>query len=173
MAFAVHEINHNSSLLPGLKLGYRIMDSCDHIHTSLRALLSLVSHSKHVGYRMKGVNMGGETGKTNILRTTEVYVAMPHHLENNGNDMTKNVTEEKVDSSTQAKNFPSCLSDSPVPAVIGLASSSPTRAVAQTFGPFDLPLVRKQYIRHTQHSYLISSPSLHYLNFSIHHIKII
>ncbi|XP_030257546.1 extracellular calcium-sensing receptor-like [Sparus aurata] len=85
--------------------------------------------------------MGGETGKTNILRTTEVYVAMPHSLENNGNDMTANVTEEKVDSSTQAKNVPSCLADSPVPAVIGLASSSPTRAVAQTFGPFDLPLV--------------------------------
>uniref|UniRef100_A0A671U8N1 Olfactory receptor C family, u1 n=1 Tax=Sparus aurata TaxID=8175 RepID=A0A671U8N1_SPAAU len=102
MAFAVDEINRNSSLLPGLKLGYRIMDSCDHIHTSLQALFSLVR----------------ETGKTNILRTTEVYVAMPH-----------------------TKNVPSCLADSPVPAVIGLASSSPTRAVAQTFGPFDLPLV--------------------------------
>uniref|UniRef100_A0A671U604 Olfactory receptor C family, u1 n=1 Tax=Sparus aurata TaxID=8175 RepID=A0A671U604_SPAAU len=72
MAFAVDEINRNSSLLPGLKLGYRIMDSCDHIHTSLQALFSLVSPSKHVGYRMKGVTMGGETGKTNILRTTEV-----------------------------------------------------------------------------------------------------
>lgn len=144
MAFAVDEINRNSSLLPGLKLGYRIMDSCDHIHTSLQALFSLVSPSKHVGYRMKGVTMGGETGKTNILRTTEVYVAMPHSLENNGNDMTANVTEEKVDSSTQAKNVPSCLADSPVPAVIGLASSSPTRAVAHTLGPFNLPLVREE-----------------------------
>ena len=155
MVFAVDEINHNSSLLPGLKLGYRIMDSCDHIHTSLQAVFSLVSHSKHViidmgrGYRMRGVKMGAETGKTNILRTvkkrtTEVYGAMPHSLENNGNYRKENVTEEKVDSSTRAENSPSCLADSTVPAVIGLASSSPTRAVAQTLGPFNLPLVRKQ-----------------------------
>lgn len=46
MVFAVEEINHNSSLLPGVKLGYRIMDSCDHVHTSLQALFSLVSHCK-------------------------------------------------------------------------------------------------------------------------------
>ena len=44
MVFAVQEINRNSSLLPGVKLGYQIMDSCDHVHTSLRALFSLVSH---------------------------------------------------------------------------------------------------------------------------------
>ncbi|XP_036934368.1 extracellular calcium-sensing receptor-like [Acanthopagrus latus] len=98
MVFAVDEINHNSSLLPGLKLGYRIMDSCDHIHTSLQAVFSLVSHSKHVI-----IDMGR--------------------------------------GSTRAENSPSCLADSTVPAVIGLASSSPTRAVAQTLGPFNLPLV--------------------------------
>ncbi|XP_036934359.1 extracellular calcium-sensing receptor-like [Acanthopagrus latus] len=89
MVFAVEEINHNSSLLPGVKLGYQIMDSCDHVHTSLQALFSL----------------------------------------------------ERVDSSTQSENVPSCLADSPVPVVIGLASSSPTRAVAHTLGPFNLPLV--------------------------------
>uniref|UniRef100_A0A668VL37 G-protein coupled receptors family 3 profile domain-containing protein n=1 Tax=Oreochromis aureus TaxID=47969 RepID=A0A668VL37_OREAU len=48
MIFAVDEINHNSSLLPGVKLGYRIMDSCDHVHTSLEALFSLISYSKTV-----------------------------------------------------------------------------------------------------------------------------
>ncbi|XP_034723613.1 extracellular calcium-sensing receptor [Etheostoma cragini] len=87
MVFAVEEINRNSSLLPGVKLGYHIMDSCDHVHTSLQALLSLV-------------NMN-----------------------------------------SQSQSFPLCLADSPVPAVIGIASSSPTRAVAQTLGPFNLPLV--------------------------------
>uniref|UniRef100_A0A3B4G0W9 G-protein coupled receptors family 3 profile domain-containing protein n=1 Tax=Pundamilia nyererei TaxID=303518 RepID=A0A3B4G0W9_9CICH len=42
MIFAVEEINCNSSLLPGVKLGYWIMDSCNHIHNSLQALLSLL-----------------------------------------------------------------------------------------------------------------------------------
>ncbi|XP_037630436.1 extracellular calcium-sensing receptor-like [Sebastes umbrosus] len=95
MVFAVEEINRNSSLLPGVKLGYRIMDSCDHVHTSLQALLSLV----------------------------------------------RNVTVERIVRRTQSQTLPSCLADSPVPAVIGLASSSPTRAIAHTLGPFSLPLV--------------------------------
>ncbi|CAJ1065291.1 extracellular calcium-sensing receptor [Xyrichtys novacula] len=89
MVFAVEEINHNASLLPGVKLGYRILDSCDHVHTSLRALFPLVKH----------------------------FEDMPED------------------------NMSPCLVDSPVPAVIGLASSSPTRAVAQTLGPFNIPLV--------------------------------
>uniref|UniRef100_UPI0037E90E84 uncharacterized protein n=1 Tax=Semicossyphus pulcher TaxID=241346 RepID=UPI0037E90E84 len=97
MVFAVEEINRNSSLLPGVKLGYRILDSCDHVHTSLQALFSLVGHSD-------------------------------------------NVTQERMYGS-KSETLSSCLSDSPVPAVIGLASSSPTRAVAQTLGPFNLPLV--------------------------------
>ncbi|XP_070827142.1 extracellular calcium-sensing receptor-like [Chaetodon trifascialis] len=96
MVFAVEEINSNSSLLPGVKLGYWIIDSCDHVHTSLRALFSLLS---------------------------------------------QNVTEERKEMSTQSETLPSCLADSPVSAVIGLASSSPTRAVAHTLGPLHLPLV--------------------------------
>ncbi|KAL7400740.1 hypothetical protein ABVT39_017073 [Epinephelus coioides] len=87
MVFAVEEINQNSSLLPGVKLGYQVMDSCDHVHTSLQALLSFLNRS------------------------------------------------------TKSQTLPRCLVDSPVPAVIGLASSSPTRAIAQTLGPFNLPLV--------------------------------
>ncbi|XP_041797064.1 extracellular calcium-sensing receptor-like [Chelmon rostratus] len=100
MVFAVEEINSNSSLLPGVKLGYWIVDSCDHVHTSLHALFSLVSHSK-----------------------------------------AANVTEERMEKGTQCETLPSCLAGSPVSAVIGLASSSPTRAAAHTLGPFDLPLV--------------------------------
>ncbi|XP_037533762.1 extracellular calcium-sensing receptor-like [Nematolebias whitei] len=80
MVFAVNEINNKSDLLPGVKLGYRIMDSCDNIHTSMHSLFSLLNSS-------------------------------------------------------------TCLSGSPVPAIIGLASSSPTRAVAQTLGSFNIPLV--------------------------------
>uniref|UniRef100_A0AAY4DPH0 G-protein coupled receptors family 3 profile domain-containing protein n=1 Tax=Denticeps clupeoides TaxID=299321 RepID=A0AAY4DPH0_9TELE len=44
MVFAIEEIN-NSSLLPGVRLGYRILDSCDHVHTGLRSVMSLVSFS--------------------------------------------------------------------------------------------------------------------------------
>uniref|UniRef100_A0A8C1K3S8 Olfactory receptor C family, u1 n=1 Tax=Cyprinus carpio TaxID=7962 RepID=A0A8C1K3S8_CYPCA len=92
MVFAIEEINSNSSLLPGVTLGYRILDSCDHVHTSLRSTLFLV----------------------------------------NG---TSSQTQANADGSAK------CLSSAPVPAVIGLASSSPTRAVAQTLGPFGIPLI--------------------------------
>ncbi|XP_039537665.1 extracellular calcium-sensing receptor [Pimephales promelas] len=92
MVFAIKEINNNSSLLPGVTLGYRILDSCDHVHTSLRSVLFLVN---------------GTSSQT------------------------------QADAAGSAK----CLSTAPVPAVIGLASSSPTRAVAQTLGPFGIPLI--------------------------------
>ncbi|XP_076748128.1 extracellular calcium-sensing receptor-like [Maylandia zebra] len=104
MVFAVEEINHNSSLLPGVKLGYRIMDSCNYIHNSLQALYSLLTHSKAVS---------SEGEKTAEIENKEI----------------------------KARQSSTCLYYSPVPAVIGLASSSPTRAVAQTLGPFNIPLV--------------------------------
>ncbi|KAK5929481.1 hypothetical protein CgunFtcFv8_010708 [Champsocephalus gunnari] len=105
MVFAVEEINRNTSLLPGVKLGYRIMDSCDHVHTSLRALMSLVSHSK------------AWMGELKQMVKTEKRLDMPK------------------------ETLPSCLVDYPVPAVIGLASSTPARAVAHILGPFNIPLV--------------------------------
>ncbi|XP_068173686.1 olfactory receptor CR1 [Antennarius striatus] len=37
MAFAVEEINRNSTLLPGVKLGYHILDSCDRYPWSLQS----------------------------------------------------------------------------------------------------------------------------------------
>ncbi|XP_051580753.1 extracellular calcium-sensing receptor-like [Myxocyprinus asiaticus] len=92
MVFAIEEINNNSVLLPGVTLGYRILDSCDHVHTSLRSALSLVNGSS---------------------------------------------SQTQVTTAGSSK----CFSTAPVPAVIGLASSSPTRAVAQTFGPFGIPLI--------------------------------
>uniref|UniRef100_A0A3B4ZUC2 Extracellular calcium-sensing receptor-like n=1 Tax=Stegastes partitus TaxID=144197 RepID=A0A3B4ZUC2_9TELE len=43
MAFAIQEINQRSDLLPQLKLGFHIRDSCDDIPVSLRASLLLVN----------------------------------------------------------------------------------------------------------------------------------
>uniref|UniRef100_A0A3B4YJD0 Olfactory receptor C family, x3 n=1 Tax=Seriola lalandi dorsalis TaxID=1841481 RepID=A0A3B4YJD0_SERLL len=43
MIFAIKEINQRSDLLPQLKLGFHIRDSCDNIPVSLRALLLLVN----------------------------------------------------------------------------------------------------------------------------------
>ncbi|XP_071352747.1 olfactory receptor CU1 [Trachinotus anak] len=115
MVFAVEEINHDPSLLPGVKLGYRIMDSCDHVHTSMQALFSLISHSKALTIKVKEME---ETGnRLNMAKDRGTRVK------------------------TEKKTLPSCLSGSPVPVVIGLASSSPTRAVAHTLGPFNIPLV--------------------------------
>ncbi|XP_064158267.1 extracellular calcium-sensing receptor [Anguilla rostrata] len=88
MVFAIKEINRDNSLLPGVQLGYRILDSCDHIHTGLRAALSLLN-----------------------------------------------------DSSRQVSTDLWCSGGAPVSAIIGLASSSPTRAVAHTVGPFRIPMV--------------------------------
>ncbi|TRY96336.1 hypothetical protein DNTS_021833, partial [Danionella cerebrum] len=92
MVFAIEEINNKSALLPGVKLGYRILDSCDHVHTSLRSAVSLV---------------------------------------------------DGISSQTQAAAVCGArnVSTAPVPAIIGLASSSPTRAVAQTLGPFGIPVI--------------------------------
>ncbi|XP_059187985.1 extracellular calcium-sensing receptor-like [Centropristis striata] len=42
MVFAVEEINHSSMLLPGLKLGYSIFDSCGRPPWALQGALSLV-----------------------------------------------------------------------------------------------------------------------------------
>lgn len=73
---------------------------------------------------------------------TETSEAVFHSLESNVDCIKENVTEERMYRNTQSETLHSNLADSPVPAVIGLASSSPTRAVAHTLGPFNLPLVR-------------------------------
>lgn len=138
MVFAVEEINRNSSLLPGVKLGYRIMDSCDHVHTSLQALLSLVSHSDPL---MQDETQTPETEKSGIdsgiegKKIAERSETFPRCLKASKTNINGN--------NNQAESVPSCVADSPVPAVIGLASSSPTRAVAHTLGPFNIPLVRQ------------------------------
>ncbi|KAM6932230.1 extracellular calcium-sensing receptor-like [Lycodopsis pacificus] len=42
MVFAVEEINHSTTLLPGVKLGYHILDSCGRPPWALKTALSLV-----------------------------------------------------------------------------------------------------------------------------------
>lgn len=142
MVFAVEEINRNSSLLPGVKLGYRIMDSCDHVHTSLQALLSLVSHSEPLmrdetqiqeTEKSLSILMGSGTEGEKTAERSETFPRCPKASKTNING-----------NNNQAESVPSCVADSPVPAVIGLASSSPTRAVAHTLGPFNIPLVRQE-----------------------------
>lgn len=149
MAFTVEEINRNSSLLPGVKLGYRLMDSCDHVHTSLQAVFSLITRTTTVtsegSQNRQNMHTVEKTRKKRMLTTgVECSTAMPHSVGNNGNYTIENVTEERMDRSTESETLSTCLAGSLVPAVIGLASSSPTRAVAQTLGPFNVPLVIKK-----------------------------
>lgn len=47
MAFAVKEINRNPTLLPGVKLGYRIHDTCASSYWAQRVALSLVGGDAH------------------------------------------------------------------------------------------------------------------------------
>ena len=43
MAFAINEINRNSSLLPNVTLGYSLYDTCQTLGIAFRAALSLVT----------------------------------------------------------------------------------------------------------------------------------
>ncbi|XP_033182182.1 extracellular calcium-sensing receptor-like [Anabas testudineus] len=72
MTFAIKEINQRSDLLPQLKLGFHIRDSCNDIPVSLRALLLLVN-----GLPDKGVernNNGSNLGCAAVQRTVSPVV---------------------------------------------------------------------------------------------------
>ena len=156
MIFAVEEINRNPALLPGVRLGYHIMDSCDHVHTSLRALLSLLTHST------TGQNTSVDRGSTSIsalgvdrksindiVEKTRNKQRMPR-IENDGikgwgklyyPDDDRKSTRGNVTITESTTDSGRCLTGSPIMAVIGLASSSPTGAIAHILGPFSIPLV--------------------------------
>uniref|UniRef100_A0A3B5ABD1 Extracellular calcium-sensing receptor-like n=1 Tax=Stegastes partitus TaxID=144197 RepID=A0A3B5ABD1_9TELE len=71
MAFAIQEINQRSDLLPQLKLGFHIRDSCDDIPVSLRASLLLVNGQPESVNRdeRQGKNNGSKLGCAAINRT--------------------------------------------------------------------------------------------------------
>uniref|UniRef100_UPI0037E8408C extracellular calcium-sensing receptor-like n=1 Tax=Semicossyphus pulcher TaxID=241346 RepID=UPI0037E8408C len=71
MAFAVEEINRNNTLLPGVKLGYRILDTCARYPWALQGAMSLVggdaqrcnltaSMSRSAAYEQSGETAGGQ-----------------------------------------------------------------------------------------------------------------
>lgn len=66
MTFAIKEINQRSDLLPQLKLGFHIRDSCDDIPVSLRASLLLVNSQPESGSRAESVNRDRESPESNI-----------------------------------------------------------------------------------------------------------
>ncbi|XP_020563877.1 extracellular calcium-sensing receptor-like [Oryzias latipes] len=134
MVFAVEEINHSSVLLPGVTLGYRITDSCDNVHNSLRALFPLISSSIPLTNQLRKREATENTSTIFFERVQSVEVTTAK-----AGNVTTYSKEQEFRTTWSETN--ACLSGSPVSAVIGLASSSPTRAVAQALGPFSIPLV--------------------------------
>ncbi|XP_053090973.1 extracellular calcium-sensing receptor-like [Pangasianodon hypophthalmus] len=45
MLFAIEEINNRTDILPGVKLGYKIFDSCESVEITIRASLSLINEN--------------------------------------------------------------------------------------------------------------------------------
>ncbi|KAJ8332220.1 hypothetical protein SKAU_G00428280 [Synaphobranchus kaupii] len=66
MVFAVEEINQNPYLLPGVKLGYRIVDSCAQHPWSLWGALALVSGRNHTCSKVP-VIIGDATSRQCII----------------------------------------------------------------------------------------------------------
>lgn len=66
MIFAVEEINRDDTLLPGVRLGYRIRDSCTRYPWALDGALSLVagdlSSCNMTGWSTRSAN--GKPGKS-------------------------------------------------------------------------------------------------------------
>lgn len=65
MTFAIKEINQRGDLLPQLKLGFHIRDSCDDIPVSLKALLLLVNGQPEKSIRAEQRNRD-EDAESNV-----------------------------------------------------------------------------------------------------------
>lgn len=72
MTFAIKEINQQSDLLPKLKLGFHIRDSCDDIPVSLRASFLLVNGKPEKSLKTESEENNESRGKSNALSCTAV-----------------------------------------------------------------------------------------------------
>lgn len=80
MIFAVEEINNSSELLPGIRLGYQIHDSCASVPVAVHAAFHLTNGQDPVFYT--GVNCSqsgnvvgvvGESGSTPSISMSRVF----------------------------------------------------------------------------------------------------
>ena len=70
MVFAVDEINRDPFLLPGLRLGYRILDGCSMHPWTLRGALSLVAGgSPQCGLSLPLPGANGKPAGTELIGT--------------------------------------------------------------------------------------------------------
>ncbi|CAL8334755.1 unnamed protein product [Boreogadus saida] len=115
MTFAIREINQRSDLLPELRLGFHIRDSCDEVPVSLKASLLLVNGQPGPPATGNGSMeaVGELSGKWDLIslgsRSPVLGCA----------DVTR----------------------SPSPVIIGDASSGVSMALLRSLGPFQIPLV--------------------------------
>nr|XP_046245008.1 extracellular calcium-sensing receptor-like [Scatophagus argus] len=105
MVFAVEEINRNSTLLPGVKLGYRILDSCSRYPWALQAALSLV---------------GGDTNSCNSTASMLRSAANEQPVETAGDQAVPLLIA--ADASTAAMMLSRILGPLSVPVISYLAS---------------------------------------------------
>ena len=116
MTFAIREINQRSDLLPELRLGFHIRDSCNEVPVSLKASLLLVN----------GQPVPPTTGNGSLEAVGEL--------------------SGKWDLISLASRPPvlGCadVTRSPSPVIIGDASSGVSMALLRSLGPFQIPLVR-------------------------------
>lgn len=68
MMYAVDEINHSTTLLPGVKVGYRIFDSCGRPPWALQAVLSLVGGDAVRCASVNGSATAGSDEQVNLMK---------------------------------------------------------------------------------------------------------
>uniref|UniRef100_A0A3Q3F455 Olfactory receptor C family, r1 n=1 Tax=Labrus bergylta TaxID=56723 RepID=A0A3Q3F455_9LABR len=83
MVFAVEEINRNNTLLPGVKLGYRILDSCILYPWALQGAMSLVGGDTHSCGLPVPMIIGAASSTTGIMMSSTLgplYVPVISYL---------------------------------------------------------------------------------------------